>query len=98
MTRPGLPRRYIVLRPLSADDMRSPVSFPKPIKTVNSLLTLQTNDAHQVTYHTEEWDHKRETTRDDGFLGYLNEQRKKITAGVTGMFVSQEPPEGASSK
>lgn len=69
-----------------------------PTKTVNSLLTLQTNDAHQVTRHTEEWDHKRETTRDDGFLGYLNEQRKKITAGVTGMFVSQEPPEGASSK
>lgn len=68
-----------------------------PTKTVNSLLTLETNDAHQVTRHTEEWDHKRETTREDGFFGLLNEQRKRITAGVTGMFVSQEPPEGKSS-
>ncbi|GBE77561.1 hypothetical protein BKA93DRAFT_817315 [Sparassis latifolia] len=63
-----------------------------PTKVVNSLLTLQTNDEHKVTRHTEEWDHKRETTRDDGFLGMLNEQRKKITASVTGMFISQEPP------
>ncbi|KAI0962222.1 hypothetical protein AcV7_001109 [Taiwanofungus camphoratus] len=61
-------------------------------QTVNSLLTLQTNDAHRVTRHTEEWDHKRQTTREDGFLGLLNEQRKKLTAGITGMFVSQEPP------
>ncbi|KZT08685.1 uncharacterized protein LAESUDRAFT_49843 [Laetiporus sulphureus 93-53] len=68
-----------------------------PTKTVNSLLTLQTNDAHQITRHTEEWDHKRETTRDDGFLGLLNEQRKKITASVTGMFISQDPPEGKNS-
>ncbi|PCH34195.1 hypothetical protein WOLCODRAFT_94999 [Wolfiporia cocos MD-104 SS10] len=69
-----------------------------PTKTVNSLLTLETNDAHQVTRHTEEWDHKRETTREDGFFGMLNEQRKKLTASVTGLFVSQDPPEGKTSK
>ncbi|KAI0931534.1 hypothetical protein AcW2_000403 [Taiwanofungus camphoratus] len=69
---------------------RNPTS--SPTATVNSLLTLQTNDAHRVTRHTEEWDHKRQTTREDGFLGLLNEQRKKLTAGITGMFVSQEPP------
>ncbi|KAH9947114.1 hypothetical protein B0H21DRAFT_692612 [Amylocystis lapponica] len=63
-----------------------------PTKTVNSLLTLQTNGAYKVTRHTEEWDHKRETSSDDGFVGMLNEQRKKFTAALTGKFVSQEPP------
>lgn len=65
---------------------------PTPQKTVNSLLTVETNASHQITRHTEEWDHKRETTSEDGFLGMLNEQRKKLTANVTGMFVGQDPP------
>ncbi|KAI0361066.1 hypothetical protein OH77DRAFT_1417265 [Trametes cingulata] len=63
-----------------------------PTKTVNSLLTLETNDRHQVVKHTEEWDHRRETTGHDGFIGMLNENRKKFTANFTGMFISQEPP------
>ncbi len=62
------------------------------LQTVNSLLTLETNDSYRVTCHTEEWDHKHETTKDDGFLGMLNEQRKKFTAGLTNMVVGQEPP------
>lgn len=62
------------------------------LQTVNSLLTLETNGSHRVTRHTEEWDHKHETTKDDGFLGMLNEQRKKITAGLTNMVVGQQPP------
>ncbi|EPT03816.1 hypothetical protein FOMPIDRAFT_1046299 [Fomitopsis schrenkii] len=69
-----------------------------PTKTVNSLLTLQTNEQHLVTRHTEEWDHERETSREDGFFGMLNEQRKRATAGITGLFVSQEPPAGKTSK
>ncbi|KAI0800760.1 hypothetical protein C8Q74DRAFT_1238626 [Fomes fomentarius] len=64
----------------------------EPTKTVNSLLTLETNDKHQVVRHTEEWNHLRETNREDGFLGTLNEYRKKLTANTTGLFVSQEPP------
>ncbi|KAJ8494532.1 hypothetical protein ONZ51_g2250 [Trametes cubensis] len=63
-----------------------------PTKTVNSLLTLETNDQNQVVRHTEEWNHHRETSREDGFFGMLNEQRKKFTANFTGMFISQEPP------
>ncbi|KDQ63132.1 hypothetical protein JAAARDRAFT_29133 [Jaapia argillacea MUCL 33604] len=63
-----------------------------PTKTVNSLLTLETSDSGLVTHHQEEWDHKREPTSDDGFVGYINEQRKKLTAGLTDMFVSKEPP------
>ncbi len=62
------------------------------MKSVNSLLTLETNDKHQVVRHTEEWNHLRETSREDGFLGTLNEYRKKLTANTTGLFVSQEPP------
>lgn len=61
------------------------------IQTVNSLLTVETNDSHQVIRHTEEWDHKRETDRSDGFFGMLNENRKKLTAGITSMFVSSDP-------
>ncbi|KAH9858316.1 hypothetical protein C2E23DRAFT_865211 [Lenzites betulinus] len=63
-----------------------------PTKTVNSLLTLETNAQHKVTRHTEEWGHLRETTGEDGFLGMLNENRKKFTANFTGLFISQEPP------
>jgi hypothetical protein len=48
-------------------------------QVVNALLTLQLNDANQITRHTEEWDHNRETTADDGFLGMLNEHRKRKT-------------------
>ncbi|KAI0828995.1 hypothetical protein BC628DRAFT_1361689 [Trametes gibbosa] len=67
-------------------------SASSPTKTVNSLLTLETNAQHQVTRHTEEWGHHRETTGEDGFLGMLNENRKKFTANFTGLFVSEEPP------
>lgn len=52
-------------------------------QTVNSLLTLKLDQSNKVTHHQEEWDHKRETTSDDGFFGMLNEERKKITASVT---------------
>ncbi|KAI0081066.1 hypothetical protein K474DRAFT_1682172 [Panus rudis PR-1116 ss-1] len=61
-----------------------------PTKTVNSLLTLETNDQHQITRHTEEWDHKRETDSSDGFFGMINENRKKLTAGITGFFVKPD--------
>ena len=44
--------------------------------------------------HTEEWDHRKETTREDGFWGLLNEYRKKITADVTSLFTSKVPPVG----
>lgn len=57
---------------------------------MNSLLTIKTNGEQLVTSHTEEWDHNRETSSDDGFFGMLNEQRKKATAGLTDMFVGTE--------
>ncbi|KAJ3477059.1 hypothetical protein NLI96_g10725 [Meripilus lineatus] len=77
--------------------LENPPSVPTNVilidqDTVNSLLTLETNDSHQVTRHTEEWNHKHESTKDDGFIGMLNEERKKMTANLTAMLVSQKPP------
>ncbi|KLO20108.1 hypothetical protein SCHPADRAFT_817082 [Schizopora paradoxa] len=63
-----------------------------PTKTVNSLLTIQTNKDKRIVHHTEEWDHKPDANTDDGFFGMLNDYRKKITAAVTEKFVSQEVP------
>ncbi|KAL7415735.1 hypothetical protein BDY24DRAFT_406288 [Mrakia frigida] len=61
-----------------------------PTKTVNSLLTLERDGSGLITKHSEEWDHKRETTSEDGFFGTLNEWRKKATAAATGVFVGKE--------
>ncbi|KAF8167353.1 hypothetical protein B0H34DRAFT_681547 [Crassisporium funariophilum] len=58
-----------------------------PTKVMNSLLTLQMNEANKVVRHNEEWNHQKTTTSEDGFFGMLNEQRKKVTAGITDMFV-----------
>ncbi|KAI0308268.1 hypothetical protein B0F90DRAFT_148912 [Multifurca ochricompacta] len=60
-----------------------------PFKVVNSLLTLRLDDTHQVTSHIEEWDHNCETTVDDGFLGMLNEHRKRMAVAPTNVFVSK---------
>ncbi|KAI0783298.1 hypothetical protein C8Q75DRAFT_810886 [Abortiporus biennis] len=87
---PAVPKSTILIDQ-DVSYFRDPNSS-SPTKTVNSLLTLETNNSHQITRHTEEWDHKRESTGDDGFLGMLNENRKKFTASVTEMFVGQTPP------
>jgi len=60
-----------------------------PFKVINSLITLQLNDANQITRHTEEWDHSCETNADDGFLGMLSEHRKRRTATLTDMSMSK---------
>ncbi|TFY59344.1 hypothetical protein EVJ58_g5835 [Rhodofomes roseus] len=86
--------------------LQNPPSVPKSTILVDQDVAYyrdpngsptKTNERHLVTKHTEEWDHKRETSREDGFVGLLNEQRKRMTAGITGMFVSQEPPAGKTS-
>ena len=61
-------------------------------KTLNSLLTLHTNEQQKVTRHIEEWDHKRDANKEDGFFGLLNEQRKKITAALIDKLGFKEPP------
>ncbi|KAI0763701.1 hypothetical protein BC629DRAFT_1293766 [Irpex lacteus] len=87
---PSVPKNKILIDQ-DVDYYRDPKS-DKPTKTVNSLLTIETDASNKIVRHTEEWDHKHETDSEDGFLGMLNEQRKKVTAGITDMFVSKEPP------
>ncbi|KAJ8494732.1 hypothetical protein ONZ45_g13124 [Pleurotus djamor] len=61
-----------------------------PTKTLNSLLTIETNQAHQIVRHTEEWNHEKTNSADDGFLGMMNEWRKKITASLTESVVGKD--------
>lgn len=63
-------------------------------KTVNSLLTFERNASGKVVRHTEEWDHNKVTDSSDGFLGSLNEWRKKAMADIIGTAV----PSDASKK
>ncbi|KAG6919012.1 hypothetical protein DXG01_009722 [Tephrocybe rancida] len=60
-----------------------------PTKTLNSLLTIKVNDAYLVTSHEEHWNHEKNSTSDDGFLGMINEQRKKLTASFTDTVVGK---------
>lgn len=61
-------------------------------QTVNSLLTIHTNENKQIVQHIEEWDHQRDASKEDGFFGMLNDYRKEMTASITDKFVSKEPP------
>ncbi|KAL5535892.1 hypothetical protein ACEPAF_3986 [Sanghuangporus sanghuang] len=67
-------------------------SSSSPTKTLNSLLTISTNEQYQITRHVEEWDHQRDTSREDGFFGLLNDQRKKITASLVNKIVGSNQP------
>ena len=40
-------------------------------QTMNSLLTIETDNSHRVTRHHENWNHERTSTSEDGFLGEL---------------------------
>lgn len=64
----------------------------KPTKTVNSLLTLKLSEGHKILHHTEEWDHSKSTTSEDGCFGMLNEHRKKITASLTDKIYGGKDP------
>ncbi len=48
--------------------------------------------AYAPPSHEEEWDGKPNTTGEDGFMGKLNEFRKKITAGAIHSAVDTTPP------
>ncbi|KAI5118050.1 hypothetical protein M0805_005897 [Coniferiporia weirii] len=67
-------------------------STSSPTKTLNSLLTLHTDAQQQITRHVEEWNHKRDAAKEDGFFGMMNDYRRKLTASLVGKVVSTEPP------
>ncbi|BFZ56963.1 hypothetical protein PYCC9005_004013 [Savitreella phatthalungensis] len=60
-------------------------------KTLNSLVTLKRDAQGLVKQHDEEWDHKKNTTGDDGFFGKINELRKKFMASVIDSTVTSDP-------
>jgi len=61
-----------------------------PEKTVNSKITLKlAND--MIVHHEEEWDHQPNKTGDDGFMGKLQELRKKFDAKIVEKGVSSDP-------
>ncbi|KXN88841.1 hypothetical protein AN958_06710 [Leucoagaricus sp. SymC.cos] len=66
---------------------RNPKS--SPTKTLNSLLTITLDSDNQIKSHTEEWNHQKTISKDDGFLGMINEERKKLTANLTEVFVGK---------
>ena len=60
-------------------------------KTVNSKLTFKLNGQGLIEEHIEEWDHQDNNTADDGIMGKLQEQRKKVDAKMVDTFVSSDP-------
>lgn len=72
---------------------KSPIPFKKEgtEKTVNSKLTFKLNSQGLIEEHIEEWDHEGNKTADDGFMGKLQEQRKKFDAKLVEKTVSSDP-------
>jgi len=61
------------------------------IKTVNSLLTIERNPEGFITKHTEEWDHEKTSSAEDGtWFGKLNDARKKLTASLVDKMAAKE--------
>lgn len=61
-----------------------------PEKTLNSKVTLKLREG-MVEHHEEEWDHAPNKTSDDGFMGRLQEWRKKADAKIVEAGVSSDP-------
>lgn len=62
-----------------------------PEKTVNSKITLKLDGQGMIEHHEEEWDHEKNKTGEDGFMGKLQEWRKKADAKMVEVGVSSDP-------
>lgn len=62
-----------------------------PEKTLNSKITLHLNEHGLIKNHDEEWDHQPNKTGDDGFMGKIQEWRKKADAKMVEAGVSSDP-------
>jgi hypothetical protein len=60
-------------------------------KTVNSLITLTMDSNGKIHQHDENWDHERNKDSNDGFMGKLQEQRKKFDAKMVEATISSNP-------
>lgn len=59
--------------------------------TVNSKITFNLDNQGLIKEHLEEWDHKKNPTGEDGFMGKLMEGRKKMGAKMVEKGVSSDP-------
>lgn len=72
---------------------RSENTSDEPFKKMNSLLTVIKDNNGKVLRLTEEWNHdKVSDSNNAGFLGLLNEGRKKAFAALSMPFVDQTAP------
>ncbi|KXT12437.1 hypothetical protein AC579_694 [Pseudocercospora musae] len=62
-----------------------------PEKTLNSKITLKLDESGMIQHHEEEWDHQPNKTGDDGFMGKIQEWRKKADAKLVEAGVSSDP-------
>lgn len=62
-----------------------------PEKTLNSKVTLKLDDQGMIQHHSEEWDHQPNKTGDDGWMGKMQEWRKKAGAKMIEKGVTRDP-------
>jgi len=62
-----------------------------PEKTLNSKVTLKLDSNGMIEHHEEEWDHQPNKTGEDGFMGKIQEWRKKADAKMVEAGVSRDP-------
>lgn len=72
---------------------KSPIPFKKEgtEKTVNSKITLNMNQQGLIEEHHEEWDHEPNKDAEDGFMGKIQEFRKKMDAKMVEKGVDADP-------
>jgi len=58
---------------------------------MNSKLTFRLNEQGKIYEHLEEWNHEGNATSDDGFMGKVQEFRKKADAKLVEATVSSDP-------
>lgn len=64
---------------------------PKSEKTIRSIVTLLRDDQGKIQRHDEEWGGEKNKTASDGFMGKLQEMRKKFSAGLIDRTVTSDP-------
>lgn len=63
-----------------------------PEKTLNSKVTLLLDEQGMIEHHEEEWEHEGNKTGENaGFMGKLQEWRKRADAKMVEVGVSSDP-------
>ncbi|POW15294.1 hypothetical protein PSTT_02259 [Puccinia striiformis] len=102
----GMPKMFSSSTIDKFEVLESPPSLPTPpgpdqFTVINQDITYYRSGKRdpkgKVIRHTEEWSHDKVTDKSDGFIGQLNEWRKKAAAEVIAKLVPEEPPKDKQS-